>query len=81
MGQNLPQVVKIARVSHRDQNISRTHAHRSAAQFLIAVDAELVKLLRLAVTLFCDVTLGESEYREENAAENHSGDRGLILGE
>ena len=57
------------------------HAHGAAAQFLVAVDAELVELFRLAVALFGDVALGEREDGEEHGAENHSGDRGFILGE
>ena len=75
VGQHLAQVVEIAGIAHRNQNVSRAHAHGAAAQFLVAVDAELIELLRFAVTLFGNVALGEREDGEENGAENHSGDR------
>ena len=81
VGQDLAQVVEIAGIPHCHQNVSRTHAHRAAAQFLIAINAELIELLGLAVALFGHVALGEREYGEKHSAENHSGDRGFILGE
>ena len=76
-GQHLAQVVQVAGIANRDQNVSRAHAHGAAAQFLIAVNAELVELFRLAVALLGDVTLGQREDGEERGAEDDSGDGGI----
>ena len=60
VAEHVPQVVEIARIAHRDQDVARTHAHGAAAQFLIAIHAELVELLGLAVALFGDMMLGDA---------------------
>src|SRR5580700_109534 len=80
MGEHLAQVVKIAGVAHRNKNISGADAHGSAAEFLIAVDAELIELFRLAVPFFRHMALGEGKDGEKGGAENDSGDGGLVLG-
>ena len=77
--QNMAQVIKISGIAHRYQNVSGTHAHGPAAQFLIAVHAELIQLLRFAVPLLSDAVFGVCEDREEDYAESHARDRGFIL--
>ncbi len=77
VAQNVSQVIQIARIAHRHQNIAGAHSHSAAAQFLIAVDAELVELLGLAVAFFGYVMLGDGKDGEEDYAEDYAGDRGL----
>ena len=57
VAQDVAQVVKVPRIANRNQNVPWTDAHGAAAQFLIAIDAELVELLRLAVALLGNVAL------------------------
>src|SRR3984885_5795528 len=80
VAENMAEVVQVAWIAHRNQNVSRAHPHGSAAQLLIAIDAELVKLLRFAVALPGNMPLGEGEDGKEHTAENDSGDGGLVLG-
>ena len=49
MAEDVAQVVQIARIAHRNQDVAGPHAHGAAAQFLIAVDAELIEALRLSL--------------------------------
>ena len=77
VAQDVPQIVEIAGIAHRDQDVSGPHAHGAAAQFLIAIDAKLVELLGFAVALLGDVALGEREDGKERGAENQSRDRGF----
>src|SRR5450631_1373737 len=81
MTEHMPQVVEVARITDRDQDIARPNAHGAAAEFLITVNAELVELLGLAMTLLGDMVLGDGEDREEDHAEDNARDRGLVLGE
>ena len=81
MAENCAQIVEIARIAHRDQDVPGPHAHGAAAQFLIAVDPELVELLGLAMALAGDMVLGEGEDREKHRAEDDAGDGGFGLGE
>src|ERR1017187_5574600 len=81
VAEHMPQVVEIAGIAHRDQNIARAHSHGAAAQFLIAIHPKLVQLFRLAVALFGYMMLGNGEDREEDHAEDNPRDRSLILGE
>src|ERR1700722_357779 len=81
VGEHMPQVIKIARVPYRHQNIAFTHAHGTAAQFLIAIDAELVELFGLSVALLGNVALGNCEDGEESCAKYQARDGCLILGE
>ena len=54
VGQHLAQVVQISGIAHRNQNVSFANSHGAAAEFLVAVDAELVELFRLAMALFSE---------------------------
>src|SRR5262245_5428476 len=61
--QDMAQVVEISWVAYRYQNVARAHAHGPAAQFLIAIDAELIELFGFTVPLSCNVTLRKREDR------------------
>ena len=50
-----------------------------AIHFLVAVNAELVEILRLTLTLLAHPVLGVGEDGKENQAEGNAGDRGLGL--
>ena len=73
--------MKVTRIAHRHQDISGPHAHRAAAQLLVAIHAELVQLLGLSVALPGDVRLGKREDREEHRAEDQAGNGGFGLRE
>src|SRR5882762_50537 len=81
VGQHLPEIVKIARVAYRDQNVTRTHAHGAATQFLVAINPELVELLRLAVTFAGGAPLRIRKEDEKDSAEADAGDGSFVLGE
>src|SRR5216684_669499 len=81
VGEHLPEIVKIARVAYRDQNVTRTHAHGAATQFLVAINPELVELLGLAVTFAGGAPLRISKQHEKNSAEADAGDSSFVLGE
>src|SRR5580704_3227492 len=79
--QDRAEIVQIARVAHGYEDVPGTHAHGATTQFLIAVDAELVELLRLTMALAGDVPLRQRENHEKHGAENDAGDGGFVLGE
>ena len=70
--QDRPQIMQIARIAHRHQDIARPHAHRTAAQFLIPVYPELVELFRFSMALLDHVPLRQRKDREKERTENHS---------
>src|SRR6202166_5221282 len=47
----------------------------------MAIDAELIEVLGLAVTLFSDVAFRNAEDGEKDGAENYSGNGGLVFRE
>src|ERR1700737_4020309 len=81
VGQHLPEIVKIARVAYRDQNVTRTHAHGAATQFLVAINPELVELLRLAVTFAGGAPFRIRKEDEKDSTEADAGDGSFVLGE
>jgi len=51
----------LTRIAYRDQHVAGAHSHGTTAQFLIAVNAELVYALRLSLALAGYAPLGISE--------------------
>src|SRR5271154_563331 len=80
VSQNMAQVIQIMGIAHRNQDVSGPNPHGSAAELLISINSELIELLGLAVALFGNVAFGECKDGEEDAAENHSGNCGFVLG-
>src|SRR4030081_1512357 len=79
--QNLAEVVKIAGIAYCDQDVAGAHTHGAAAEFLIAVNTELIELFRLAVALAGRAPLRVCEQDKEKRAEAHARYSGFILGE
>ena len=81
MAEHVAQVVEVAGITHRNQDIARPHSHGAAAQFLIAVHAELIHALHLPLALVGNTTFRIREDDEEQHAERDAADGCLPLGE
>src|SRR5690242_14281407 len=79
--QNVAQVIEIARIAHRHQDVPRPNTHGSAAQLLVAVNTELIQTLRLARTFPRNSPLGIAENGKEDRAERHAGNGRFLFGE
>src|SRR5579862_1476126 len=73
--------MQISGIAHGHEYIPWPDAHRTAAEFLISIDPELIELFRLSVPRLSDVPFRERKDREEHAAEDHSSNGRLRLGE
>ena len=65
VAQDVAQVVQIARIAHRNQHVARPHAHGAAAEFLVAIHAELVEAFGLSLAFACNAVFGIREDDEE----------------
>ena len=63
VAENVPQVIQIARIAHGDEHVAGANAHRTAAEFLIAVDPELIEALGLSLAFAGNASLGVGEDR------------------
>src|SRR5258708_27345495 len=79
--QHLAQLVDVAGIPHRHQNVSLPNSHGAATEFLVAIDAELVQFFHPALALFGYTALGIGEDNEKQKAECNAADRRLALGQ
>src|SRR4029077_13098389 len=77
-GEGLAQIVKIARITDRHQNVALPYAQGTASQFLVAIHTKLLKTSDLTSTLLRNPPLGNGENGVKNNCEDHACD-GCIL--
>src|SRR5581483_10813051 len=77
----LTQVVQVAWVAHRNQDIACPYAERSTSQLLISIHSELVQSFTFAGLLAGDSPLRVGKNAEEYSAKDYPRDRGILLGE
>src|SRR3954470_19673544 len=79
VAEDMTQVVEITRIAHCDQNIPRPHAHGSTAELLVAVNPELVELLRLTLAFTSRTPFRIGKNEKKHNAKAYARDRRLIL--
>src|SRR6185437_4605743 len=72
--QYFSQIIQVAWISDRHQNVACSHAESAAPQFLVAVHPKLLQALRLSLSLLGNSPLRYCKNQEKQCAEADPGD-------